>query len=92
MIMSMVDVGPVTVDMIGLLVGMLMGVRFEDGHLMIMFMVTVAVLMSMAVGYFFMPVVMFMFFINDEDDAEDHENRARNKAPSDRFPKDEQRG
>ena len=92
MTMPMVDVGPVAVDMSRLLVGMLVGVGFADIPRMIMPMVAVAVLVSMGVGRFFVPVVMFMLFVDDKDDAEDHENRTGDKDPSDRLPEDKKRG
>jgi hypothetical protein len=83
MAVPMVDIGPVAVDMIRLFVGMLMRVGFADIPSMIMPMVIVAVLMSMGVDRFFVPVAMFVLFVDDKDDAKDHEDRPGHKGPSD---------
>lgn len=90
--MPMVAVGPVAVDMVPLFMGMLMEVGLADAPGMIMSMVAVAVMMGMSVDRFFVPVVMFMLFVDDKEDAENHENRAGDKGPADRLPEDEQRG
>ncbi len=67
------DVGPVAVDVVQSLMGMLMAVGLLDRLGMKVGVMKIAMRVKMKVHQAFVPVGVSMFFCDDEPDADDHQ-------------------
>ena len=72
-LMPVMDVGPVAVDVVRSLVGVLMAVGLFDRLGMRVEVMKIAMRVGMKVHQAFVPVGVSMFFCDDEPDADDHQ-------------------